>query len=164
MWYVTNVPCHVSVLCVGARDSGGTERSHRYCTDPSFVRILISLFFRRYLTLAVTSHCLPRDVGILSVQSTLESISKGSLVVSSCSQLVVMSRFLSPHRGSTRMRDIGREPWGPELASFGGIQKLAVLLPPSGARRELAKGGGHARGVRALSGSGNPVSGGTGLS
>ena len=69
MWCIqctgTVEPYHVSVLRIMVCDLGGAEWSHRCCTGPAFERVLISSTSRGHLTLAMTSHSLPRGVGAL---------------------------------------------------------------------------------------------------
>ena len=65
VWYEIAKPSHVSVLRIGARDPGGAEWSHRRCNGSVIGRISISLTSREHLTLAVTSHGLPRGTEFL---------------------------------------------------------------------------------------------------
>ena len=65
MRYATAELCHVSVLCIGVRDLGRAEWSHRCCTGSTFRRILITPTSHEHLTLAETSLGLPCSVGIL---------------------------------------------------------------------------------------------------
>ena len=74
MWYVTVEPCRVSVLRIRVCDLGGTEWSRRCCTNPAFGRVSIFLTSYGYLTLAMTSHGLPRDVGVLGCSICLWAI------------------------------------------------------------------------------------------